>query len=807
MGELIFFEEDFYMSKKFLIGMAVLLSASLFFLGCPTEGDEETKLLPSAVDVFTVAFAAPVTDALAATAITATTQYTGTIAWTNGEGQTLAGGTAFASQTVYTATVTLAAKDGFTFEGVEANKFTHSGTGTATNPANSGVVTIVFPATGGTVDSPATVTALALTGLFDAPVTGEAAAAAITETDQYTGTIAWSYGNSETLTGEAAFAANTVYTATVTLNAKSTWHFTGVTANSFTYGELTTVTNAANTGTVTIVFPSTGAATGEKTPLEELLDALSLTQSDVEDDTVTLTADVTLPADVTLVVPADITLAVPAGRTLTIAGTLAGAVDAADANVAAKIVVETAGAVTGAGANVFYLAESTTAQTTVAAGTYIWDAAAGGADAAGWKELQVVTEAYALKEGDGADAAAAASGISIASALKNTSTNTVTLKLTGEYKAEYLYYGDGKIATAAKAGTKWDTAMWGDGTTDNNTPPAGQYGAVYVSGFFPAQATADVAIQIKPYPGIVFYTGGAFDKGEALTEPETANPCNYVAAVESDTQRWKKWNSMPANEIFGVILYSGAANKTVKLDIDSAWVSATSKTDLLNVVIDYSAVTYEEPGTAQSVTGYSLTVSEATNAEADVVSGVSITSATKNPATGAVTIVLGGTFNAAYVYTGNGQVGMESNKGASWDTDTWDTGTNCSPPAGKYGAVYIKGLFGTGTTNDAIQIKPYPALNFYTDYIENGVSPVPLTAPSPVMPMNYIGGTEGERQRWKLYASHAQDESFGVLLNSTATDKYVTLDIDQYDAATAGANKTGDILTVTIDYSAVGFGN
>jgi hypothetical protein len=72
-------------------------------------------------------------------------QYTGTIAWkTGGSAFT---GSAFAAGTAYTAEVHLTAAAGYTFTGVTANAFSHGGI-TGTNAANSGEVTITFPATG-----------------------------------------------------------------------------------------------------------------------------------------------------------------------------------------------------------------------------------------------------------------------------------------------------------------------------------------------------------------------------------------------------------------------------------------------------------------------------------------------------------------------------------------------------------------------------------------------------------------------------------------------------------------------------------
>jgi hypothetical protein len=86
--------------------------------------------------------ARPVAGSTAVTTIGASSQYTGAVTWapalTDGK---------FAISTAYTATITLEAKEGFTFTGVAADffKVAHA---TATNPVNSGVVTAVFPATG-----------------------------------------------------------------------------------------------------------------------------------------------------------------------------------------------------------------------------------------------------------------------------------------------------------------------------------------------------------------------------------------------------------------------------------------------------------------------------------------------------------------------------------------------------------------------------------------------------------------------------------------------------------------------------------
>ncbi|MEL7623623.1 MAG: S-layer homology domain-containing protein [Clostridiales bacterium] len=83
---------------------------------------------------------APVRTATPVTTITETAQYTGTVTWSPADNP-------FGASTVYTATITLTPKAGFTLTGVAENLFTVAGA-TATNAANTGVVTAVFPATG-----------------------------------------------------------------------------------------------------------------------------------------------------------------------------------------------------------------------------------------------------------------------------------------------------------------------------------------------------------------------------------------------------------------------------------------------------------------------------------------------------------------------------------------------------------------------------------------------------------------------------------------------------------------------------------
>jgi hypothetical protein len=90
---------------------------------------------------------APVKNATPVTTVTETAEYTGTVAWTvTSGGAALVGN--FAASTAYTATITLTPKAGKTLIGVTENFFTVAGSTADTNPANSGVVTVTFAATG-----------------------------------------------------------------------------------------------------------------------------------------------------------------------------------------------------------------------------------------------------------------------------------------------------------------------------------------------------------------------------------------------------------------------------------------------------------------------------------------------------------------------------------------------------------------------------------------------------------------------------------------------------------------------------------
>jgi hypothetical protein len=158
-------------------------------------------------------------------------------------------------------------------DGSATDKATISSTGLLTAVKNGTVkvkaTSVGTPAVSGTLEITIsnqvdTVINIAAIVGVTAPVRDAAPVTTITETDQYTGTVSWSpevVGNK--------YAASTAYTATITLTAKDGYTLTGVAANFFTVADADTVSNDANSGVVTAVFPATAAA-------DATVDALAL---------------------------------------------------------------------------------------------------------------------------------------------------------------------------------------------------------------------------------------------------------------------------------------------------------------------------------------------------------------------------------------------------------------------------------------------------------------------------------------------------------------------------------------------------
>ena len=180
----------------------------------------------------------PETGAIPVSTIIAGPGYTGAVTWSGSPAN-------FAESTVYTATITIIPDPGFTLAGVTANQFTIPGSVSATNPANSGIISAIFPITDKTI------TATNILGVTP-PLTGASPVTTITAGTGYTGTVIWS-GNPTT------FAGSTSYTATIILNPTPGYTLSGVISDQFVLAGATNVTNNANSGIITAVFPVTAA--------------------------------------------------------------------------------------------------------------------------------------------------------------------------------------------------------------------------------------------------------------------------------------------------------------------------------------------------------------------------------------------------------------------------------------------------------------------------------------------------------------------------------------------------------------------
>lgn len=107
---------------------------------------ESITITPAKISLAAVGgVTAPASGATPVATITSTSEYTGTVSWA--ETLTVSGN--FAANSTYTATITLTAATGYSLSEVTANFFTVAGATSDTNSAGSGVITAVFPATGG----------------------------------------------------------------------------------------------------------------------------------------------------------------------------------------------------------------------------------------------------------------------------------------------------------------------------------------------------------------------------------------------------------------------------------------------------------------------------------------------------------------------------------------------------------------------------------------------------------------------------------------------------------------------------------
>jgi hypothetical protein len=282
---------------------------------------------PIALD--TVLAFAPVTNENVLFAIPATAEYDGKIVWTQGGTEIKDDPKAtekFTGELVYTATVTLTAKDGFTFTGIkddgETKAFTYADvdaenvTYDALGNGSTIDITVVFKATEAV---PVAQAQTVLTTLFAKPAptgTPVKEVADLPAREYSVGTIEWD-GD---LTGDK-FDGGIIYTAKVPLTAKLGFTFAEFGEDAFTYAGSTSatageVTEEGKKVTVTIVFPVTTQSEAQK-----LLVNLGLGDK----AKVTGLKEVTVEADAEIsgkTVLADVTLLVGNAVKLTVNGVL-----------------------------------------------------------------------------------------------------------------------------------------------------------------------------------------------------------------------------------------------------------------------------------------------------------------------------------------------------------------------------------------------------------------------------------------------------------------------------------------------------
>ena len=211
---------------------------------------------------------------------------------------------------------------------------------------------------------------------------------------------------------------------------------------------------------------------------------------------------------------------------------------------------------------------------------------------------------------------------------------------------------------------------------------------------------------------------------------------------------------------------------------------------------------------------YSLKASEASDANPDT-SGLTIASATDD-GTG-VTITLGWTVEATYVYAADGATAYPDTDPAPnfKGKDTWIGASNKpKPAAGKYTAVYIQGLFPAAVGSDKIIAlkNTNQALRFFTDNGQTTTDALTSPTTSNETALYLPTDTATPPVRWRVYDTGAikSGETLGLLIwngNGTVTPLTATLEIQEWAeyANDKGAATDGYSAKVIIDYSNVTF--
>ena len=229
------------MKRYFTMVFAVIFIFAFFACNNGSGSGDSTINIAAIGGVF------PQTGAIPRLSIDDTPQYTGTVEWTRTPTSTnpTPVTTPFMPNISYTATITITPRAHYTLDGVPQNFFTVAGTSSgqpATNAENRGVVTAVFPPTGGHQPFNNEYSRLPI----NAPAQG-AAVIRVLNNNQFSGEVEWTPNISQTPPTQDVFQPNTVYTAVITLKPRETHTWDGVPANHFTIEGARTVTNPLGT--------------------------------------------------------------------------------------------------------------------------------------------------------------------------------------------------------------------------------------------------------------------------------------------------------------------------------------------------------------------------------------------------------------------------------------------------------------------------------------------------------------------------------------------------------------------------------
>jgi hypothetical protein len=250
-------------------GLSFVLCLTLL-AGCPGVG-EDTSIPETAAGMdLTDLISFPEVGIARSTSFEEQPQFTGSVKWEwifEGGDFTPAQGPSFPNIS-YRAVLTLTAKSGYTFEGLNEDSFTHR-KGVALNPAGTGSsleVTIRFPVTPNEGDELVSETNLG--AVLYAPYKG-GTPRTTASLDQYTAAISW-----ETVAGEAlakTFAPLTRYKAVIALTPRAGYTFSGLDGSSFSHPNTENIRFDVMHDTIHVVFnPTKGVDEDEPITLYDI---------------------------------------------------------------------------------------------------------------------------------------------------------------------------------------------------------------------------------------------------------------------------------------------------------------------------------------------------------------------------------------------------------------------------------------------------------------------------------------------------------------------------------------------------------